>query len=149
MNCWNVGKLSTLDVPIEDVREAFGIVGGVARAVFRPRKLQQLKDKKMERGAIYMDIEVLRQVLSYGYSSSDDEMWTDKTGGALLHMFPLPDTNFERFGVNFASEHARNLTARVLPQKEERALAAMVGTAVGNKELADKIGPSALGFAFI
>ena len=56
------------DAPLEDVRKAFGDVGGVARAVFSPGKLQQLKDK-MEQGAGRMDVEVLRRVLSYQYST--------------------------------------------------------------------------------
>ena len=135
------------DVPLEDVKKAFGDVGGVARAIFRPRKLQQLKDK-MEKGARGMDVEVLRRVLSFQYSTSDDKISTDETGDALLHIFPLPDAMFERFEVNFASEYARNLTASVLPQTEERAVAALVGTALGNKALAAKIGNSPLGLAF-
>jgi len=133
------------DAPLEDVRKAFGDVGGVARAVFSPGKLQQLKDK-MEQGAGRMDVEVLRRVLSYQYSTSDDKISTDETGEALLHIFPLPDAMFKRFEVNFASEYARSLTASVLPQKKERAVAALVGTALGNKAVADKIGDSTLGF---
>ncbi|CAM9460151.1 unnamed protein product [Scytosiphon promiscuus] len=86
--------------------------------------------------------------LFHGYSCRDDEISTGETGDALLHMFPLPDTNFERIGVSSASKNARSLTAKLLPHEEERAHAALVGTALANKELADKAGSSSLGVAF-
>lgn len=59
----------------------------------------------------------------------------------------LPDTGLEYnfIDVNFASEHARSLAERVLPQKEERGLSALVGAALASKELADKIGAGVIG----
>lgn len=41
---------------------------------------------KMDRGARRMDLEVLRQVLS-GKHGDSEEISTEKTGDAFLHMF--------------------------------------------------------------
>lgn len=70
----------------------------------------------MDRAAERIDLEVLR---ASGTKYDDvDDISTEKTADALVNMFP--DIGFECFDFNIASDHARGLAERELPEKQER-----------------------------
>ena len=124
-------------VPETDVRERFGKVGGVARAVFDANKLEQLC-LKMQTAASKMDLDLLQQILSRR-RGDPDQVSTDKSGDALLHLLAVPETGFKEFKVDFASEYAHNLTLGEIPKKEFAALASFVRNAFANDELGTKV----------
>ncbi|CAN0449686.1 unnamed protein product, partial [Pylaiella littoralis] len=135
-------------VPKTDVRKRFGKVGGVARAVFNVKKLQEVC-RRMQTAASNMDLSVLQQILSRGLGDVD-QVSTDRSGDALLHLMPVPGTGFEEFSVNFASEYAHDLTTGELPKKEFAALAGFVRAAFTNDELGAKVvAERAAGFEII
>ncbi|CAM9517557.1 unnamed protein product [Ectocarpus sp. 12 AP-2014] len=120
-----------------DVRERYGEVGGVARAVFDAIKFQRLCGN-MRGAAKNMDLNLLQQILS-SRGDEVEQISTDKSGDALFHMLPIPATGFEDFVVDFASEFAHNVTLRELPKKEIASLASFVRAAFANDELGDKV----------
>lgn len=87
---------------VNDVRKAFEKVGGVARAVFRPKRFAR-QVGKMERATSQVNLGLLRQVCAV---EQNEFLSTDKTGDALFHMLPSPGTAYECFYVVFASEYA-------------------------------------------
>ncbi|CAB1111758.1 unnamed protein product [Ectocarpus sp. CCAP 1310/34] len=124
-------------VPETDVRERFSKVGGVARAVFDAEKLKQVC-LKMQAAASNMDLNLLQQILSRSRDDVD-QVSTDRSGDALLHLLPIPETGFEEFSVDFASEFAHIVTLGELPKKEFAPLASFVGAAFAHDELGDKV----------
>ncbi|CAM9412891.1 unnamed protein product [Ectocarpus sp. 8 AP-2014] len=134
------------EMSVVDMKEAFDRVGGVARAVFDAIELRQHMDK-MSSAANETSLDSLQAVLSHERGNIE-YFSIDGISDTLLHMIPIPDTNFEYFDVNFASDHARNLTVRVLTAKEARDLAAHVADAFANERVGEKYGPSRLGELF-
>ena len=125
-------------VPETDVRERFGKVGGVARAVFHANRLEELC-AKMQTAASNMDLNLMQQILSRR-RGDPDQLSTDKSGDTLLHMTVVPETDFKEFKVDFASEYAHNLTLAEIPKKEFAVLASFVRSAFANDELGTKVG---------
>ncbi|CAN0396163.1 unnamed protein product [Ectocarpus sp. 12 AP-2014] len=134
------------EMSVVDTKEAFDRVGGVARAVFDAVELRQHLDK-MSSAANQTSLDLLQAVLSQERGNIE-YFSADGISDTLLHMIPIPGTNFEYFDVTFASDHARSLTVRVLPAKEARDLAAHVADAFANERVGKKYGPSRLGELF-
>ena len=140
MPVWSLGELLECrraifaHVPESDVRKRFGMVGGVARAVFDADKLGEVC-VKMQRAASNMDLGVLQQTLL----GDADRISTDRSGDALFHLSPIPETGFKKFSVGFASEYAHNVTSGELPKREFAALASFVRAAFANDELGAKV----------
>ena len=140
MPVWSLGELLECrraifaHVPEADVRERFGMVGGVARAVFDADKLEQVC-AKMQTAAWNMDLGVLQQILL----GDADLISTDRGDDELLHLSPIPETGFKKFSVGFASEYAHNVTLGELPKMKFAALASFVRAAFANDELGAKV----------
>ncbi|CAM9203125.1 unnamed protein product [Ectocarpus fasciculatus] len=143
MPVWSVDELFECQravfphVPETDVRERFGKVGGVARAVFDAKQFGQVC-RNMQKAASNMDLDVLQQVLSRGLGYAD-QISTDRSGDALLHLLPIPETGFQEFSVDFASDYAHNLASGELPRKKLAALESFVRAAFANDDLGAKV----------
>ncbi|CAM9460116.1 unnamed protein product [Ectocarpus fasciculatus] len=143
MPVWSVDELFECQravfphVPETDVRERFGKVRGVARAVFDAKQFGQVC-RNMQKAASNMDLDVLQQVLSRGLGYAD-QISTDGSGDALLHLLPIPETGFQEFSVDFASDYAHNLASGELPRKELAALESFVRAAFANDDLGAKV----------
>ena len=129
--------------PSAVVKEPFSVVGSVARAVLG-RKEMELHKREMKIAVGNVDLAMMRPV----FTDESSTISTDAVGDVLFHLVPLPGTGFEIFTVVFASDHARNLIAKALPEQEERALAGFVGAAFANEELGKNIWGNAKGIGF-
>ncbi|CAN0448306.1 unnamed protein product [Ectocarpus sp. 12 AP-2014] len=135
-------------VPETDVRERFGKVGGMARAVFDAQKLKQAC-REISSAAVNMDLNLLQQILPRR-PGDIDQVSTVRSSEALLHLLPIPGTGFTEFSVDFASEFAHNVTLRELPIKKFAPLASFVRAAFANDELGAKVAAErAAGFEIV
>lgn len=117
MSVWGLDELLECrlavfpDVKSTAVKEAFEIVGCVARAVFSPIELAVYKAAMIVK-ANGVSVEMLRQVFSTTpidlstdalVSTTNTDLSTDAVGDLLFHIFPSPDTGFNFYTVGFAS----------------------------------------------
>lgn len=129
---------------VNDVRKAFEKVGGVARAVFRPRRFAR-QVGKMERATSQVNLGLLRQVCAV---EQNEFLSTDKTGDALFHMLPSPGTAYECFDVVFASEYALELVEKAVSEREYLDFQGHVMATLEHADLNSKVGGSARGQMF-
>lgn len=129
---------------VNDVRKAFEKVGGVARAVFRPRRFAR-QVGKMERATSQVNLGLLRQVCAV---EQNEFLSTDKTGDALFHMLPSPGTAYECFDVVFASEYALELVEKAVSEREYLDFQGHVMASLEHADLNSKVGGSARGQMF-
>ena len=131
-------------VPATDVRERFGKVGGVARAVFDLGKFA-LQVGKMDRATCQVTLRLLRQVCAV---EQVEVLSTDETGDALFHMLPSPGTSYKCFDVVFASEYALELVEKAVSEREYQDFLGHVMATLEHADLKSKVGGSALGQMF-
>ncbi|CAM9895128.1 unnamed protein product, partial [Ectocarpus sp. 4 AP-2014] len=129
---------------VNDVKKAFEKVGGVARAVLRPRTFAR-QVEEMERATSKVNLGLLRQVCAV---EQVEFLSTDTTGDALFHMLPSPGTAYEYFDVVFASEYALELVEKALSEREYRDFQGHVMATLEDADLKSKVGGSARGQMF-
>ncbi|CAM9928509.1 unnamed protein product [Ectocarpus sp. 4 AP-2014] len=129
---------------VNDVRKAFIKVGGVARAVFRPRRFEHQLGK-MKRATSHINLGLLRQVCAV---EQIELLSTDETGDALFHLLPSPGTAYECFDVVFASDYALDLVEKAVSEREFQDFQGHVMATFENADLSRKVGGSARGQMF-
>lgn len=129
---------------VNDVRKAFEKVGGVARAVSRPKSFAR-QVGEMERAASQVNLGLLRQVCAV---EQNEFLSTDKTGDALFHMLPSPGTAYECFDVFFASEYALELVEKAGSEREYLDFQGHVMATLEHADLNSKVRGSARGQMF-
>ncbi|CAM9627633.1 unnamed protein product [Ectocarpus sp. 13 AM-2016] len=87
-----------------DVERAFGVVGGVAGAVFDEEKLRQIKEG-METYVVGVDAPLLRAADWLPWAQD----FVDDVGEALFHVFPGVKNTYEDYTVRAGSDFAKEL----------------------------------------
>ena len=124
-------------VPSTFVEEAFGVVGGVARAIFNELKYVQVKDG-IEDAVNKLSLATLREEVSLLTSSG--RLPTDITGDKLFHVFSDSSDGFKRYTVTFASNFTSELVIRKIAEKGRRSLLDFAGAAIDHKDVARMFG---------
>lgn len=143
MGVWSLDELLECQraiypgVPDKDVKRAFDVVGGVARAVFSTDQLEAVK-KRMETSVNGVDVGMLRAVASLPLG----RMSTDDLGDSVFHIFLF------RKRVTCASDFAMDLVVQEINKMEAGALAGIVGAAIREPELGEILGGSVVGSLF-
>lgn len=120
-----------------DVVKSFGVVGGVARAIFNVEKFELLKDGILTAvGAV--DVALLRRAARL--SSGQNRIQTNKMGDKLFHILSNSGDNFKDYTVTFASNYTRDLIARGVAERGRDYLLAFVGESIRNPDVSRLLG---------
>ena len=147
MGVWSLSELLECQraifpgVPSEDVEGAFGIVGGVARAVFDTDQLEDAKNA-IEESVKKIDVGMLRAVASFPMG----RMSTDDLGDSVFHI--VDTKRYRAYSVTYASDFAKDLVVKQLSDMEARALAGIRGAAIRDPKLGEMLGGSVVGSLF-
>lgn len=103
-----------------DVKEAFGKVGGVARAVFDPIKNGVLQEN-MKNAVADVDVGYLKNAVSL----ASKRVSTDFSGDKLFHIVPISGY-YDFYNVTHASEYSKTLVVEAISSKGIDDLKALV-----------------------
>ncbi len=126
-----------------DVEKAFGVVGGVARAVFDVDKLGQIK-RDMEDSVADVDINLLRSARVLSLARSHPDYARD----ALFHIFPGSENKYGDYTVRLASSFAEDLVVEEVSKKEKKTFSAIVEAAFTQPDLARLLGEAVMDCLF-
>ncbi|CAM9758068.1 unnamed protein product [Pylaiella littoralis] len=125
------------------VKEAFGDVGGVPRAVFNVKRRGEIKREK-EKNVVGVDVGLLRAETSL----TSGHFPTDVAGGALFHIFSCGKDNYQDCSVRFASKFAEDVVMKEVSNKEVRALLGFWGAAATDPKVDKMLGGAFVGLLF-
>ena len=143
MPVWSLGELLKCrrfvfpHVLRADVVKSFGLVGGVARAIFNAKKFELLKDGILE-AVGKVDVALLRR--GARLSIGQNRIRTDEIGDKLFHIMSNSDDNFKDYTVTFASNYTRDSIALGVAERGRDELLAFVGEAIRNPDVSRMLG---------
>ena len=120
-----------------DVVKSFGVVGGVARAIFNVGKFELLKDGILT-AVGEVDVALLRRAARL--SSGQNRIQTSEVGDKLFHILSNSGDNFKGYTVTFASNYTRDLIARGVAERGRDDLLAFVGESIRNPDVSRMLG---------
>lgn len=125
-------------VPKADVEHAFGVVGGVARAIFDEQKFMAIRSG-LKSAANNVDVAKLITAVK-AISSEQPIFQTDEIGDKLFHISSNSSCNFAEYSLEFASNYTRDLVLETVRKKGRDSLLAFAGAAIRNPDGARLIG---------
>ena len=120
-----------------DVVKSFGVVGGVARAIFNVHQFDFLKDE-IWAAVGEVDVALLRQAAWLPRGKNSDE--AVDIVNALFHVLSDSGDNFHDYTVTFASNYTRDLIAREVAERGRDDLLAFVGESIRNPDVSRILG---------
>ena len=120
-----------------DVVKSFGVVGGVARAIFNVGKFELLKDGILT-AVGEVDVALLRRAARL--SSGQNRIQTSEVGDKLFHILSNSGDNFKGYTVTFASNYTRDLIARGVAERGRDDLLAFVRESIRNPDVSRMLG---------
>lgn len=120
-----------------DVVKSFGVVGGVARAVFNVKKFELLKNDILT-AVGEVDVALLRRAARL--SSGQNRILTDEVRDKLFHILSNSADNFKDYTVTFASNYTRDSIALGVAERGRDTLLAFVGESIRNPDVSRMLG---------